>query len=146
MTRLTERFWEDYALGEQGGGGSRTLDQSDVNTFAGLTQDFHPAHMDRAFAEERFGGRLVHGALTFGLVVGLTVEYNPRAVAYGYERIRFPKPVMAGDTVTATSVVVDIAEHRSPKIGLVTKEYTGVNQRGETVLFCRHILAVDRRA
>ena len=145
MSRLVERFYEDYALDERGGGGSRTLDQSDINTFAGLTMDFHPAHVDRAFAEERFGGRLVHGVLTFGLVVGLTVEYNPRAVAYGYERIRFPRPVLAGDTITATSVVTDLSEHRRPGIGLVTKEYTGVNQHGDTVLACRHILAVDRR-
>ncbi|AXK37843.1 protein dehydratase [Streptomyces armeniacus] len=145
MSVLTERFYEDYALGETGGGGSRTLDQSDINAFAGLTMDFHPAHVNREFAEERFGGRLAHGVLTFGLVVGLTVEYNPRAVAYGYERIRFPGPVLAGDTVTATSVVTDLKEHRRPGIGLVTKEYTGVNQRGETVLSCLHILAVDRR-
>ncbi|MET7640935.1 MaoC family dehydratase [Streptomyces sp. NPDC005438] len=145
MTRLVERYFEDYVLDETGGGGSRTLDQSDVNTFAGLTMDFHPAHVNRAFAEERFGGRLVHGVLTFGLVVGLTVEYNPLAVAYGYERVRFPRPVRAGDTVTATSLVVDLAEHRRPGIGLVTKQYTGVNQDGETVLSCRHVLAVDRR-
>ncbi|OEU95999.1 MaoC family dehydratase [Streptomyces oceani] len=145
MSLHTERFFEDYALGETGGGRSRTVDQSDVNTFAGLTMDFHPAHVDREFAQERFGGRLVHGVLTFGLVVGLTVEYNPRAVAYGYERVRFPGPVMAGDTITATSVVTELTEHRRPGIGLVTKRYTGVNQRAETVLSCLHILAVDRR-
>lgn len=143
--QLTERFFEDYALDEAGGGRARTIDQSDITTFAGLTMDFHPAHVNRAFAEERFGGRLAHGALTFGVVVGLTVEYNPRAVAYGYDRIRFPTAVFAGDTVTATSVVIELAEHRNPRIGLVTKRYTGVNQRGETVLACRHVLAVDRR-
>ncbi|KDQ71328.1 MaoC family dehydratase [Streptomyces halstedii] len=143
--RLVERFFEDYTVGEAQEGGSRTLDQSDISTFAGLTMDFHPAHMNRAFAEERFGGRLVHGVLTFGLVVGLTVEYNPRAVAYGYERIRFPRPVLAGDTVSASSVVTELREHRRPGIGLVTKQYTGTNQDGETVLSCLHILAVDRR-
>ncbi|MFB7918375.1 MaoC family dehydratase [Streptomyces sp. NPDC056061] len=143
--RLVERYFEDYTVGETQEGGSRTLDQGDISTFAGLTMDFHPAHMDRAFAEERFGGRLVHGVLTFGLVVGLTVEYNPRAVAYGYERIRFPRPVLAGDTVSAHAVVTELRDHRRPGIGLVTKQYTGTNQNGETVLSCLHILAVDRR-
>lgn len=143
--RLVERWFEDYAVGEAQEGGSRTLDQGDISAFAGLTMDFHPAHMNRAFAEERYGGRLVHGVLTFGLVVGLTVEYNPRAVAYGYERIRFPRPVRAGDTVSAHSVVTELREHRRPGIGLVTKQYTGTNQNGETVLSCLHILAVDRR-
>ncbi|MFF9352661.1 MaoC family dehydratase [Streptomyces sp. NPDC014734] len=143
--RLVERYFEDYTVGETQEGGSRTLDQGDISAFAGLTMDFHPAHMDRAFAEERFGGRLVHGVLTFGLVVGLTVEYNPRAVAYGYERIRFPRPVLAGDTVSAHGVVTELRDHRRPGIGLVTKQYTGTNQNGETVLSCLHILAVDRR-
>ena len=59
--------------------------------------------------------------------------------------MRFPKPVLAGDTVAAHSEVVELQPHRRPDIGLVTKRYTGVNQRGETVFSCLHTLAVDRR-
>lgn len=139
-----ERYFEDYALGEREPERRRTVDQSDINQFAGLTLDFHPAHIDRTYADERYGGRLVHGMLTFSLVTGLNVEYNLRAISYGYEKVRFPNPVRAGDTVIAQSEVVELKPHRRPDIGLVTKRYTGINQRGETVFSCLHTLAVDR--
>jgi len=142
---LVERHFEDYALGETDVERSRTIDQADINLFAGLTLDFHPAHVDQTFAEQRYGSRIAHGVLTFALVTGLCVEYNMLAISYGYERLRFPNPVSPGDTVTAVSEVVDLAEHRRAEIGLVTKQYTGTNQHGAVVLSCRHVLAVDRR-
>ncbi|WP_058857053.1 MaoC family dehydratase [Nocardia jinanensis] len=139
-----DRWFEDYTLGETGTGGTRIIEAADIAWFAHLTGDHHPAHTDPGFAEPRFGSVIAHGVLTFGVVVGLTVEYNGRAVAYGYDRIRFPRPVRPGDTLRATSEVVDLADHRNPRIGLVTKQYTGTNQHGDTVLVCKHVLAVDR--
>ena len=139
-----DRYFEQYTLGETAAGGSWVVAATDIAQFAELTGDRHPAHTDPEFAEPRFGSVIAHGVLTFGVVVGLTVEYNGRAVAYGYDRIRFPHPVLPGDTVSASSEVVDLAEHRNPRIGLVTKQYTGINQRGDTVLVCKHVLAVDR--
>jgi acyl dehydratase len=140
-----ERFFEDYALGETDVERSKTIDQSDINHFAGLTLDFHPAHIDENYAKERYGGRIAHGVLTFALVTGLCVEYNLLAISYGYERLRFPNPVRPTDTVTANSEVIALQPHRKPEIGLVTKQYTGRNQHGEVVLSCQHILAVDHR-
>lgn len=143
---LIDRWFDEYTVGRIEEAGSAVISADDIADFARITGDDHPAHVDAQFAEARFGGLLSHGVLTFAVVVGLTVEHNRRAVAYGYERIRFPAPVLAGDVIRATSEVVDIAEHpRNTAIGLVTKAYTGVNQRGTTVLACRHILAVDRR-
>lgn len=139
-----ERWFEDYAVGQTEEGRTRTITSEDIGVFAELTGDDHPAHTDERFAVDRFGGLLAHGALTFSVVVGLTVEHNPRAVAYGYDRIRFPRPVVAGDVVTASSEVVEVGDHKNPSIGLVTKQYTATNQREETVLVCRHVLAVDR--
>jgi len=142
---MVERYFEDYVVGERDVERRRTVDQADVNMFAGLTLDFHPAHIDRSYADERYGGRLVHGMLTFSIVTGLNVEYNLRAISYGYEKARFPAPVKAGDTIVASAEVVELKEHRNPKIGLVTKKYTGTNQDGTVVFSCLHILAVDRR-
>lgn len=144
ISQFEDRYFEEYTLGETGAGGTRVIAAADIAQFADLTGDHHPAHTDPGFAQPRFGSVIAHGVLTFGVVVGLTVEYNGRAVAYGYDRIRFPRPVLPGDTVRATSEVVDLAEHRNPRIGLVTKQYTGVNQHGDTVLVCKHVLAVDR--
>lgn len=144
--QTVERYFEDYEVGERDVERRRTVDQADINLFAGLTLDFHPAHIDRTFADARYGGRLVHGVLTFALVTGLNVEYNMRAISYGYEKMRFPGPLRAGDTLVARAEVVDLKPHRKPEIGLVTKQYTGLNQDGATVFSCLHILAVDRRS
>lgn len=141
-----ERYFEDYVLGERDVERRRTVDQADVNMFAGLTLDFHPAHVDQTYAEPRYGGRLVHGMLTFSLVTGLNVEYNIRAISYGYDKVRFPAPVRSGDTLIAQAEVVDLKPHRKPEIGLVTKRYTGLNQDGAVVFSCLHTLAVDRRS
>lgn len=143
--QTVERYFEDYALGEQEGERRRTVDQGDISQFAGLTLDFHPAHTDATYADPRYGGRLVHGMLTFALVTGLNVEYNLRAISYGYEKVRFPAPVRAGDTIIARSEVIELTPHKRPEIGLVTKRYIATNQDGAVVFGCLHVLAVDRR-
>lgn len=140
-----DRYFEDYTVGERWESGRKTIDQSDINQFAALTLDFHPAHVDATYAESRYGRRLAHGVLTFAIVTGLTTEYNLRAISYGYERVRFPGAVYAGDTIRATSEVVELREHRNPEIGLVVKQYTGFKQDDTVVFSCQHILAVDRR-
>ncbi|WP_084727934.1 aldehyde dehydrogenase family protein [Rhodococcoides yunnanense] len=144
--RLFDRYFEEYQVGEIAESGTRTITAEDIDTFAHLTGDHHPAHTDADFATPLFGGVIAHGVLTFGVVVGLTVEYNRRAVAYGYDRIRFPRPVSAGTTIRARSEVVELSEHRRRDIGLVTKQYTGFDASGATVLACRHTIAVDRRS
>lgn len=83
--------------------------------------------------------------LTFALVTGLTVEYNLLAISYGYERVRFPAPVFAGETIRAVAEVVDLRSHRRPEIGIVVKQYTGLKDVETVVLSCQHLLAVDRR-
>lgn len=140
---VVNRTFEGYEIGERFESLGRTIDQSDINAFAGLTLDLHPAHLDAVFAEPRYGGRLAHGMLTFSLVTGLTVEYNLRAISYGYDQVRFPGPVRAGDTLRASSEVLEKRDAKKPELGLVVKQYTGVV--GDAVVFvCRHTLAVDR--
>jgi len=140
---VVDRTFGSYEVGERFTSLGRTIDQSDVNAFAGLTLDLHPAHLDATFADRRYGGRLAHGMLTFSLVTGLTVEYNLRAISYGYDRVRFPAPVLAGHTLHATSEVVEKLDAKRPEVGLVVKQYTGLV--GTDVVFvCRHTLAVDR--
>lgn len=143
---LQERLFGDYQLGERYRSMGRTLDQGDITAFAGLTQDFHPAHVDAAFAGREYGGRIAHGMLTFSVVTGLTVEYNLAAISYGYDRVRFPAPVHAGQTVVATSEVVDLRDARSPAHGLVVKQYEGTVEDGTVVFVAQHTLAVRRGA
>ncbi|MGW3809293.1 MaoC family dehydratase [Micromonospora sp. NPDC005113] len=140
---VVDRLFGAYEVGERFTSMGRTIDQSDVNAFAGLTLDLHPAHLDAEFADPRYGGRLAHGMLTFSVVTGLLVEYNLRAISYGYDKVRFPGPVRSGDTVRATSEVVELRDAKSPIHGLVVKQYLGY-VGDATVFSCLHILAVER--
>lgn len=139
------RYFEDYAIGEREEFPAYTVTSEDIFEFAALSKDDHPAHTDLSFASERFGGQLAHGALTFSLLVGMTVERNEHGVAYGYDRLRFPSPLLAGDALTASSEVVDLREHKRPEIGLVVKRYTGTRGDGAVAVVCEHLIAVTRR-
>lgn len=140
---VVERAFGEYKVGESYTSMGRTVDQGDITLFAGLTLDMHPAHISNEYAEPRFGGRIAHGMLTFSIVTGLLVEYNLKGISYGYDRVRFPDAVHAGDTLTATSEVIELRDAKSPAHGLVVKQYRGtVGQK--TVFVCLHTLAIER--
>ncbi|WP_368498239.1 MaoC family dehydratase [Herbiconiux sp. A18JL235] len=141
----TDRFFEEYRVGEQHEFPERVITAMDIAEFAELSGDHHPAHTDDDFAGPLFGGRIAHGVLTFAVVVGMTVELNGHAVAYGYDRIRFPSTVLAGERITATSEVIELRDHKRPGIGLVTKRYVGTKSDGSVAVVCEHILAVQKR-
>lgn len=140
----SRRYFGAYQVGERFTSMGRTLDQGDITLFAGLTMDYHPAHVDAVFAEANYGGRIAHGMLTFAVVTGLTVEYNLEAISYGYDRVRFPTPVKAGQTLTATSEVVQLRDAKNPEYGLVVKHYEGATEGGAVAFVCEHTLAVRR--
>ena len=80
----------------------RTITETDFVVHAGHTGDFFPHHMDAEFAKTTpFGQRIAHGTMVFSIGVGLTATLiNPVAFSYGYDRLRFIKPVFIGDTIT----------------------------------------------
>ncbi len=143
-------YWEDYKLGTRRVTGRRTITEADIVFHAGQTGDFHPYHVDAEWAKTQpFGQRIAHGTLTFSIGVGLTGDAggdNPAAFSYGYDRIRFVKPVFIGDTI---QTVVTIDQRREdpkrPDRGFIDERGEVVNQRGETVLVFTHIHAVGKR-
>ena len=94
---------------------SKTVGESDVYLFAGITGDFSPNHINKAFMRKSaFGRRIAHGALLVGYMSTAStriLERNPGTpgsdtpVSLGYDRIRFIRPVFIGDTVTVRYVV-----------------------------------------
>src|SRR5882672_9339989 len=94
-------YFEDYELGHVRVTTGRTITETDFVVHAGHTGDFFPHHMDAEFAKTTpFGQRVAHGTMTFTIGIGLTASViNPLAFTYGYERLRFPKPVFIGDTL-----------------------------------------------
>lgn len=110
---------------------SKTISESDVYLFAGITADFAPHHIDEQFAGTTvFGRRLVHGMLTASLPSACTSRIvSPGAVSMGHE-FRFLKPVYIGDTITAVAEVIEI---NSDKKRIKIRTYCK-NQDGELVL------------
>jgi len=141
------QFFEDYEVGSGRVTTGRTITEADIVLHAGQTGDFYPHHMDKEWcATQPFKERIAHGTLVFSVAVGLTAgEINPRAMTYGYERLRFPKPVFIGDTITSKITVSAKRDHKRPTHGIVTEKLEVTNQHGETVLACEHLLLVERR-
>jgi acyl dehydratase len=138
-TVARHEYWEDFALGDRCTSGGRTVAESDILAFAGLTGDFYPLHVDEEFAREtRFGGRIAHGILTLALSVGqvaLTGYYAESILALaGVDNVRATAPVRIGDTLHTDFEVVGKRESRHPEQGLITLAYTVSNQRREQVM------------
>ncbi|MDQ0471857.1 MaoC/PaaZ C-terminal domain-containing protein [Labrys wisconsinensis] len=142
------RYFEDYVLGEERRSHGRTITETDFVVHAGHTGDFFPHHMDAEHMKASpFGQRIAHGTMTFAIGIGLTAsEINPLAFTYGYDRLRFPRPVFIGDTIhTVLTVSALEPDPRRPDKGRVVESCRVVNQRGETVLACDHVLLAERR-
>jgi acyl dehydratase len=144
-----DMFFEDYEVGAARQSSGRTITEADIVLHAGQTGDFYPHHMDAEWCRTQpFGQRMAHGTLIFSVGVGLTAgAINWQAMSYGYDRLRFVRPVFIGDTIR---VKVTIKEKRDdPKRvgqGIVVEALEVTNQRGETVLVCEHLLLVNRAA
>ncbi|MGB7189877.1 MAG: MaoC/PaaZ C-terminal domain-containing protein [Acidobacteriaceae bacterium] len=145
---IVTRHFDDYKLGFTRETLGRTITEADIVMHAGQTGDFYPHHMDAEWCKTQpFGQRMAHGTLIFSVAVGMTAgEVNSEAFSYGYDRLRFIKPVFIGDTL---HVRVTIKEKRDstklPRFGIVVELCEVFNQRNETVLACEHLLMVVRR-
>ena len=110
----------------------KTIGESDVYLFAGITGDLNPAHTDEVSASQTpFGGRIAHGILSAGLisaVLGMRLP-GPGTIYLGQE-LKFTKPVRIGDTVTATATVSEIVAEKN----IVKLETICTNQKGEVVI------------
>ena len=111
---------------------SKTLTESDILSYAGLTGDFNPIHVDAEYARESmFKERIAHGMLVSGFISTVlgTQLPGPNSIYLG-QTLEFKLPVKIGDTVTAE---VTVAEKRDDKRILKLKT-TVSNQRGELVV------------
>jgi acyl dehydratase len=142
-------YFEDYAVGAQRNTSGRTITETDVVVHAGHSGDFFPHHVDAEFARKTpFGQRIAHGTMTFAIGVGLTAsQINPVAFTYGYDRLRFLKPVFIGDTIhTRVTIKSKEEDAKRPRFGRVVEACEVLNQRGEVVLYTEHILIVQLKS
>jgi acyl dehydratase len=116
----------------------RTITETDLVSFAGLTGDFHPVHTDAQWAAAtEFGGRIAHGMLLLSYCVGL-VPLDPEYVMAlrGFDRVAFKRPVRIGDTIRVEGQVAAKRE-LDEGTGLVDFDWRIVNQLGQAVAVAR---------
>ena len=145
---MMQRFFQDYAVGAARASTGRTITDADIVLHAGQTGDFYPHHMDAEWCKtQSFGQRIAHGTLVFSVAVGQTAgEINPEAFSYGYDRVRFVRPVHIGDTLTTRCTVTELRDDpKRPQHGIVVERLEACNQRGDVVLVADHLLMVRRR-
>ena len=121
----------------------KTVSESDVYLFAGITGDLGPNHVDEEYMRgTRYGRRIAHGALAIGLMSNASTKILDglpgTIVSYGYDRVRFPAPLFMGDTVTVTYEIVD----RDPAARKTFARVTCTTQTGAVVAAATHILKV----
>lgn len=146
---VAEQWFEDYETGHTRATFGRTICEADIVLHAGQTGDFFPHHMDAEWARTQpIGQRIAHGTLIMSVAVGMTaIDINPRAVSYGYDRVRFIRPVVIGDTITVRATISGTREHaKEPaRFGFVDEHVAVTNQREQLVLVLTHIYLVERR-
>ena len=111
---------------------TKTVTETDVVLYAGITGDLNPAHVDAVYAaKSRFGGRIAHGMLSAGFISAvLAMKLPGPGTIYLSQGLRFLRPVRIGDTVTARVEVAETVPGKR-RVRLLT---TCLNQDGEAVI------------
>jgi len=131
--------FEDFAVGDVYAHPlGRTVLDADNVWFSCLTMNTNPIHFDAEYASRtEFGKPLMNSCFTLALVTGQSVvDLTQNAVAnLGWDAVRLPHPVFAGDTIYSRSEVLETRESKSrPAVGIVRVKTTGVNQHGTPVI------------
>jgi acyl dehydratase len=128
----------------------RTVTEADNVLFTTLTMNPAAVHLDAEYAKTTpFGERIVNSLFTLGLLVGLSVYDTTLGTTIGnlvFEEVRFPKPVLHGDTLRAATAVVSKRESQSRRdAGIVVFEHHMFNQRNEEGASCRRAALMLKR-
>ena len=124
---------------------TKTVSESDVYLFAGITGDFDPNHVDEEYTKKTsLGHRVAHGALIVGYTSAASTkileDFERPMVSVGYDRIRFLKPVYFGDTLTIDYVIESIDREKERTIAKIEVK----NQEDELVAVLTHIMQLVR--
>jgi acyl dehydratase len=141
-----KKYFEEFESGSIVHTKGRTVTETDIVIHAGQSGDFFPHHMDEEWCKTQpFKKRIAHGTLIFTIAIGLTAAIvNEVAITYGYERLRFVRPVFIGDTIKVDVTIKEKKEYKKPGFGLVTELVETFNQHNDLVMICEHILLVNK--
>jgi itaconyl-CoA hydratase len=144
------RYFEDFEVGDvyrcRYG---RTVTEYDNISFTLLTCNTNQIHFNREYgARTEWGQCLINSTLTLAIVVGMGVEdISENGFALGWEEVKLPHPLFAGDTLYSESEVLEVRASRSrPEQGLVKVLSRGYNQHGDVVIEFKRSVMVWKRA
>ena len=141
-------YFEEYEIGFSRETLGRTITETDFVIHAGQSGDFFPHHMDAEWVKtQEFKRRIAHGTLILSIGVGMTAhEINPVAFSYGYDRVRFIRPVHIGDTIHVRASIKEKRDHpKKPDHGFMVELVEVFNQKDEIVLVCEHLYLVQKK-
>jgi acyl dehydratase len=144
-------FFEEFEVGATYETQGRTVTESDVGLFAGLSGDHHPIHTDDVWAQANtaLGGRVAHGPLglsiAMGLISSLGLGQGTSVAFLAIEDWRFATPIMIGDTIHVRLVIAEKREGSEPDQGIIVRDSSVINQRGEVVQQGRSLMSMKRK-
>jgi acyl dehydratase len=141
-----KKYFEDFELNEGRTTGRRKISGEDIDLHAAESGDYFPHHMNADWcATQPFKKRIAHGTLILTIAIGLTADViNEMAMTYGFDRIRFIKPVFIDDTIYVVTKISEKKNHKKPGYGLVTEQVETFNQDNELVMVCEHIYLANK--
>jgi acyl dehydratase len=150
MNQISERYLEDFEVGQRFGSGRRRIDKEGVLAFAGEF-DPQPFHLDEVAARGSiFGGLAASGWHTAAVTMRLIIEteLNPAGgfIGAGLDECRWPRPVHPGDELRVECEVLEVRPSKSrPEQGLIKLRTTTLNQDDDAVLVHVVNIVVPRR-
>ena len=147
--KIRGRTYDEFSEGEEFTTASRTITESDVVTFAGLSGDFNPIHMDKEFAEGTpLKGRVAHGILIASIATGLGNQlaiFEGTTIAVLSMTINYKAPVKFQDTIYLQLEVLEKKETSKPGRGIVIFQTNEMNQRDEVVIDGQWVVMMTRK-
>ncbi|MFC6594149.1 MaoC/PaaZ C-terminal domain-containing protein [Kitasatospora paranensis] len=145
-------YWEDLKTGQVFTSPGRTVTETDIVNFAGLSGDYNEVHVNAAYAESTaFGERIAHGILGLSIASGLftrtelVLRIQSNLVALLGLEWKFTGPVLIGDTIRLEAEITDCRPTKDGKRGIIEVTRRVVNQRGEVVQIGKTPLMLLRR-
>jgi len=136
-TRPRGLYYEEFTVGQVLGGPARTVTETDVVQFAGLSGDYNPLHTDVVYAAETaYGQRIAHGLLGLAMATGLAARagfIEGTTLAFVGLDWRFKGPIYIGDTIAITARVTRTRPMPSAGGGLVVFDVNVTNQHAAVV-------------
>ncbi len=138
MKRILGLFFEDFEEGMIFESMGRTITETDIVNFCGLSGDFSSLHTDAVYAKSTpFGERIAHGMCGLSIATGLLVRLNifegTIVAFYGIDKWRFRAPIKIGTTIYVKAKVIEKKE-KNPSAGLVVFECDVVDEKGTSLM------------